>query len=162
MGLDIFGKIMDAVSGGTVKTLAETVKEYFPPSMSEKEKADLAMAVSSAEVEKIKAVAAIANEADREFNSRTKEMEGTATDLKAVPIIGPLMLFLRGCQRPSFGFATIYLDLKVFSGIWKIDSDTQQAIAFLVINILVLGFLFGERAVQNVMPYITQFFGAKK
>jgi hypothetical protein len=38
----------------------------------------------------------------------------------------------------------------------------QQQTALIVINVLVLGFLFGERAVQNLTPMIVQVFGKKK
>jgi len=160
--MDIFSKIMDVFSGGAVGTIVDAVKTYFPPSMTEQEKAALSVALSNAEIEKMKAVALIANDADKEFNSRIKEMEGTATDLKSIPLIGALMLFIRGAQRPIFGYATIFLDFKVFAGEWKLPDGSQQAAAFYIINLLVLGFLFGERAVQNVAPYLTQFFGPKK
>jgi hypothetical protein len=98
---------------------------------------------------------------DKEFNKRISDLEGTASDLKSIPIIGPILLFLRGAQRPFWGFATIYLDYQVFSKGWNLDPGSQAGSAFYVINLLVLGFLFGERAIQNVLPYMTQFKGTK-
>jgi len=86
--------------------------------------------------------------------------EGTASDLKSIPVLGAVMLFLRGSQRPVWGFATILLDYQVFSASWKLD-DPIISNAFWVVNFLVLGFLFGERAVTNIMPFITNMIQAK-
>lgn len=54
------------------------------------------------------------------------------------------------------------MDFMVFSGAWKIDEfvkivgnntiGTNIESAFWMINFLVLGFLFGERAMKNVLP----------
>ena len=41
-----------------------------------------------------------------------------------------------------------------FMGRWQLNP--QQESALWVINFLVLGFLFGERAVQNVAPLIAE------
>ena len=159
--MDVFGKIMSVLSGNLVGTIADTVKAYFPPSMTDQEKASLTMAIAQAESEKTLKAAALANEADKEFNARLRDLEGTAADLKSIPILGSVMLFLRGSQRPIWGFGTLFLDYQVFSKMWELTPGTQQESAFYVINFLVLGFLFGERAVQNVMPYLSQLFGKK-
>jgi hypothetical protein len=53
------------------------------------------------------------------------------------------------------------MDFMVFSGQWPLTGSTTQNAAnsldlqsaFWVINFLVLGFLFGERAMRNVMPF---------
>jgi len=50
----------------------------------------------------------------------------------------------------------MYMDVMWFSGKWSGLTDQQES-ALWVINTLVLGFLFGERAVKNVMPFMTQF-----
>jgi hypothetical protein len=39
------------------------------------------------------------NKADELLTDRMAKLEGTASDLKGVPILGPAMLFLRGSQR---------------------------------------------------------------
>ena len=93
-----------------------------------------------------------AHQAEAEFNGRIKDLEGTAADLKTIPVLGPVILFLRGCQRPAFGFFTLIMDWLVFSGAWTILSGSRLESAFFTVNLLVLGFLFGERAVKNVMP----------
>jgi len=35
-------------------------------------------------------------------------------------------------------------------------------VAFVLINLLVLGFLFGERAVKNLLPLVTSFLSARQ
>ena len=94
-------------------------------------------------------------DAERQVTERISLLEGTATDLRSVPIIGPIMLFMRGIQRPVWGFGTMYVDFNWFSGSWG-DMTQQQESALWVINLLVLGFLFGERAVANLAPIITE------
>lgn len=93
---------------------------------------------------------------DEEFNRRTLAMEGTASDLKSIPFIGSLMLFFRGMQRVVIGYGTIVLDYKVFSGMWVLPDDTLKS-AFWIINFLVLGFLFGERTLKNILPIAIEF-----
>ena len=160
--MDIFSKIADFVTGGTVKAVTDVVMAYLPPDMSPEKKAEIQLAAAAQEAANKLAALTMAHEMDKEFNRRITDLEGTASDLKSLPIVGPILLFFRGAQRPVWGFATIYLDYQVFSNSWSVLPGSQQSAAFYVINILVLGFLFGERAIQNVMPYIIQFFGAKQ
>ncbi|MBA7688214.1 hypothetical protein ES703_96693 [subsurface metagenome] len=160
--MGLFAKIAGFIGGSTVKTIADTVKAYFPPSMSEKEKADLSLKISQVEHAREVQLLTLANEADEVFNRRIRDMEGTAADLKTVPIIGHVIIFARGCQRPAFGIFTLIMDYQVMSGAWELELQSPKGIAFVVINILVLTFLFGERAIKNVMPLILNFFFAKK
>jgi hypothetical protein len=95
-----------------------------------------------------------------ELNKRIAEMEGTASDLLALPFIGRIMLFLRGSQRPTWGFGVLYFDFMIFSEQWQLAEGTQES-AFWIINFLVLGFLFGERAMKNVLPLVTQFLSTR-
>ena len=157
--MNLATKILDFLAGGTVKTIVDTVKDYFPPSMSEQEKSELALKISEAQRTYDLAIMDKVNEADTEFNTRIKEMEGTASDLKTIPIIGAVVIFLRGMQRPIWGFATLYMDFKSFSGGWELTE--KQDVVLLAINILILSFLFGERAVKNVLPLIGAYFGKK-
>jgi hypothetical protein len=170
--MSIFDTILGFVTGGTssvaggvttgiVSTITDVVKSYWPPEMPPEKKAEAELAMVKAMNEKTTALMKDAKDADDAFNKRIVDLEGTASDLKSIPIIGAIMIFLRGCQRPIWGFATIYIDWMWLSNTWKIPDGTQQAAALVIINVLVLGFLFGERAIQNVMPYIIQYFGVK-
>jgi hypothetical protein len=78
-----------------------------------------------------------------------------------MPVFGRIVLFARGAQRPVWGFATLWMDMEWFFGS-NHTFDEQQQTALIVINTLVLGFLFGERAVQNLTPMIVQVFAKKK
>lgn len=95
----------------------------------------------------------------KDTTDRSLQYEGTAVDLKAIPFFGPLMLFLRGGQRIVWGYGTMCLDWMWFSA-WS-ELSKQQESALWVINFLVLGFLFGERAVQNIAPFVVDMIRAK-
>ncbi|GAF99737.1 unnamed protein product, partial [marine sediment metagenome] len=155
----ILTKITDFLGGGTVGAIAGVVKDYFPPSMSDKEKADLSLRITEAENAKDLKTMALVNEAQAEFNRRIVDLEGSAADLKAIPVIGHILILLRGAQRPIWGLFTLYADYQAWSSVWTL-TEKQEAM-LLAVNILVLGFLFGERAVKNVMPFVVQFFGKK-
>jgi len=141
-----------ALSGGLGKQIVNIVKHVLPETMSEEKKAELEQKLLAATHEHETAMLQIAHDADVAFNKRINDMEGTAKDLLRVPVLGQAMLFLRGVQRPAFGFLTLLIDYMVFSGSWTIQADTSVEKAFFAINILVLGFLFGERAIKNVLP----------
>ena len=152
--------LVNVLTGGLADKIVDTVKDYFPPDMTPEQKANLTLAAKNLElqqqIETNKAVA----DAEKAVTDRIAQLEGTAADLKSLPVIGPLMLFLRGAQRPTWGFAVLYMDYNVFSSSWTLANSIQNN-AFWIINFLVLTFLFGERAVMNVMPFITEMFKAK-
>lgn len=152
--MNLFKKIVDMAGGDIFSTIVDTAKDYFPPSMTEGEKSELQLKLSQAAHTQELSLLEATNHMEAEFNDRIKSMEGTASDLKTIPIIGPIIIFLRGLQRPFYGFATLYLNYKVFSGDWTMVTDSKQELAFFAINLLVLGFLFGERALKNVGPII--------
>ncbi len=100
------------------------------------------------------------NEADKLLTERMSAMEGTASDLKAVPVAGPLMLFLRGAQRIVIGYGTAWMDWDWLSGGLHLD-DMQQRLLFTA-SLLVFVVLFGERAVKNVAPLVISLLGQQK
>lgn len=159
--MGLFNKFVDVLSGGLGSKIVDTVQNYFPPNMTDKEKQEFKLKLLEAsrvqELELLK----IAQTADTEFNQRIKDMEGTAADLKQIPVLGSVILFMRGCQRPIFGFFTLIMDYLVFSGAWQIQENSRLESAFFAINLLVLGFLFGERAVKNVLPLFERYFKGK-
>lgn len=156
--MSLFSKIVDFISGGIGEKIVDTVKDYFPPKMSEEEKRNLEAAIRQATREHELKLLEITQQQQEEFNSRIIEMEGTAKDLNQSGWLGRIVIFLRGAQRPLWGYLVLYMDIMVFSGYWKIQDEQLQS-AFWVINLLVLGFLFGERAVRNVMPLLQKKFG---
>lgn len=159
--MGLFEKAADLLGGSTIKTIAETIKAYLPPSMSDAEKSELQLRINEAENKNKTEILKMANEADRLFNDRIIAMEGSAEDLEQVPVIGRVIIMLRGAQRPVWGFLTLYMDLMVFSKKWVIAQGSMESTAFLAINLLVLTFLFGERAVKTILPIVMRYFGLK-
>ena len=152
--MNFLTRVGDFLLGSTAKTIVETIKDYFPPSMTEKEKVELSMKIEQVESEKNLRTMELINEGNREFNNRMKEMEGTAADLKTVPIVGHIIILARGAQRPLWGLATMYIDFQVLSGAWSSAGEARLQLILFVINFLVLTFLFGERAIQNILPFV--------
>ena len=152
-------KLIDFISGGMgseiVKGVASFVKGQFPDKLSEADQLQIQMKVTEIANAQINKAAELASAETAEFNGRIKSMEGTASDLKAIPVLGPVMLFLRGAQRPVWSMATMYFDWVWFNG----SSFTeQQSTALIVINSMVLGFLFGERTLKNLEPLLIKVF----
>ncbi len=160
--MGLFSTIIDKFGGGILKEGFDVVKAYFPPSMTDKEKAEAQMAWEQYAHAKELDIARLANDTEREFNQRIKDLEGTAGDLKGIPIIGTIVIFIRGAQRPAWGLFVLYADYMTFSGAWNLSADAQLRSMLFAVNILVLGFLFGERAVKNVTPFISEFLSVKK
>lgn len=153
--MSIFDKLADLFGGGLVNSVLDTVKAYLPPGMTPQQEGELKLELERMAFEKQKQADAMLADAERQVTERISLLEGTATDLRAVPLVGPLMLFARGIQRPVWGFAVLYADMMWFSGRWGTMSEQQES-SLWVINLLVLGFLFGERAVANLAPIISE------
>lgn len=150
-------KVTDIIGGSLFGEVKDLVTQYFPPDMSETAKAELSLKLAKLEAEKTAAINGNLSDAEKTLNQRIAEQEGTASDLKQLPFIGRIVLFLRGLQRPLWGFFTMYIDF-----IWFTTSPEftkQQQTALITINILVLGFLFGERTIKNLSPLIIKVFG---
>lgn len=159
--MSFFEKLAEIATGGLAKEIFGAVKDYFPPDMPPEKVAQLELAAKNLELQKSREFSEAQANAERALNERIAMYEGSASDLKAVPYIGSLMLLVRGAQRPLWGFATMWIDFQVFNGSWKL-TDPLIANAFWVVNFLVLGFLFGERAVTNIMPFVTNMIQTKK
>jgi hypothetical protein len=159
--MSFFDGLVEIATGGLGKTIVGAIEKYFPPDMTPEQKENIKLVAAQIELQRTLEFNAAQNNAEKVLNERISMYEGSASDLKSIPILGAIMLFLRGSQRPVWGFATIVLDYQVFSATWKLD-DPIISNAFWVVNFLVLGFLFGERAVMNIMPFITNMIQAKQ
>lgn len=165
--MGILSGVLSVLTGGTSDGvtslgtgLVDAIKSYFPPDMTPEQKANIELAAQNFGLQKQIEAAKEINDAEKALDDRIAMYEGSASDLKAIPYLGALMLFLRGAQRPVWGFAALYIDYMVFNGSWKLEGQVIPN-AFWVINFLVLGFLFGERAVTNVMPFVTNMIATK-
>lgn len=155
--MSIFSGIRDFLSGDLFKTIKDTIQDYYPPDLTPQQKAELDIKMAQMLHEKEIKANQILSDSAAQLDKRIAEQEGTASDLKQLPLIGRIVLFLRGMQRPVWGFATLYIDFKWF---FEDHSFTeQQQTALIAINILVLTFLFGERTLKNLEPLIVKVFG---
>ncbi|MEO0973204.1 MAG: hypothetical protein AAFX85_08915 [Pseudomonadota bacterium] len=166
--MSFFGKVVDFVSGGVGSKIVDSVASRFPAKMSEREREEMKLVIAQATREYEMELVRIAQQEQDAFNARIRDLEGTASDLRQAGWPGRVVLFFRGLQRPTWGFAVLILDFMVFSGTWTLPGagNEQGAMdlesAFWVINFLVLGFLFGERAIQNVMPFFNARMGVSQ
>ena len=153
--------ILTAVRGflgdGFVGRALDFINKRWPADMSEEQRQQMELVISQAMHEQQVELLEIAAKQDEEFNKRVRDLEGTASDLKSLPIFGTLVIFLRGTQRPIWGFATLYLNFIWFTT--ETNWTQQQSTAMIIINLIVLGFLFGERTIKNLEPLIIKVFG---
>jgi len=154
--VSFLSKVSNFVSGSLFKEMKEGIMAYFPPDMTPQQKAEAELNVQKFLHEKEIAANKVISDAAAQLDKRIAAQEGTASDLKAIPIIGHVILFLRGLQRPTWGFATLYIDYRWLFGGGEFSE--RQNTAIIVINILVLGFLFGERTIKNLEPLIIKVF----
>ena len=97
------------------------------------------------------------------MNNKDNQIESSEnSDLAGIPYLSTFFFFARGCQRVLWSIFTIILDWNVFSSEWKLQVDTPIESAFFMVNILVLGFLFGELALKNTAPSLIEILKALK
>lgn len=157
--MGMLDKVTDFVGGSLFKEIREGIMAYFPPKMTEQEKLQFEINISRVLAEKQRQADGALAEASQQLDKRIEAQEGTAKDLKTIPVLGHLILFARGAQRPIWGYATLWMDAKWLFGTFAFTD--RQEVAMIVINLLVLGFLFGERTVLNLQPLIMAVFGKK-
>lgn len=153
--MNVLKSLMGLATGGTSAVLEgvwDAVKDALPDSEAKiAARTKLEEVLRAREKDQLDTAVALADS----LNQRIAAYEGTASDLKSVPFIGSLLLLARGAQRPIWGYGVLWLDYKIYSGLWVIKADqVELQTAFYVINFLVLGFLFGERALVNLLPVV--------
>lgn len=146
--------LMGFLKGDFVKDAMDFVNTRWPPSMSEAQKIEMTAVLKDLTHQQAMDLAEVAQADETAFNKRTIQLEGTAADLKTIPVIGALIIFLRGAFRPLFAYGTAYVDWIYFTTDTS-DWPEQQQTLLIAINLLVLVFFFGERAMKNIMPLIT-------
>ena len=159
--MGIFAAIKGFLGDGFGSKIVDFMRDRWPPNMSEEQKAQVELAMMEISHRQEVELLQIANSTQTEFNNRIKDLEGTASDLKSIPFFGSIVLFLRGTQRPIWGFFTLYVDFLWFTTN-TITWSEQQNTAAIIINIIVLTFLFGERTILNLSPLIERVFGGNK
>lgn len=158
--MNLLSKVTDIIGGSLFGEVKELITDYFPPDLNPQQHAEMQQKIATLEHKKSMDINNALADQEKTLNKRIAEQEGTASDLKQLPVIGRIVLFLRGLQRPTWGFFAMYLDYNWFT--ISPDYTEQQQTALIVINILVLGFLFGERTIKNLSPLIIKVFGGSK
>ena len=151
--MSLLEKIGDFLTGGIGDKVYAAIKDYFPPNMSESDKALLQLKIKEVDHQHQMEGLRMQLEAEQAVTERVAQLEGTVSELKTIPFVGAFVIFTRAMQRQVWGYSTLYINFLWFSGQWKFTE--QQESAMWVINLLVLGFLFGERAIQNIAPLIS-------
>lgn len=147
--------------GGLVEKGLDFINKRWPPDMSDEQKAQMDLVIKQMLHEQEIELMGAAQADEEQFNQRTKDLEGTAEDLKEVRFLGPLVIFLRGAFRPLFSYATLYFDWVYFTTDTSAWTDRQETL-LMAINLLVLVFFYGERATRNVLPVIINLFAQRK
>lgn len=157
MAIPLIGGAIKAIggvlSGGFVKDIVKVVDKFVPDKMSQKERADVEMAIMQLNHKKEMEIIQVWNEQEKNFQQFVSKHEGTAADLAQLGILGKILLGLRGLQRPVWGFGILLIDWNVFSGVWTLDEQMLNIVW--IVNLVILSFLFGERAIKNVLPLVT-------
>lgn len=169
MELTVFNEIRKAIFGdkGIAGSVTDFINKRWPPDLSPEAKAAIDQSLREFEAnqrakdqEFQTKMEELTNVAEEQFNQRVKDLEGTTTDLKTIPILGTLIIFIRGALRPAWCVATMYFDFMLLSNKWsvtKLYTDagiTPEGFMVLIINFLILGFIFGERTLRNIVPAI--------
>ena len=162
----MFKRILDFATGGIGGKLTDKLIGLIPDKLDDAERAQLQTATLAATREHQLELVKLAHEGERIFAQRIAEMEGTAADLAEAGWLGRVLMAMRGAQRPVWGFGVLVIDFMVFSGRWDLAGGDVGGVslesAFWLINALVLGFLFGERTLRNVLPLVGSLRGGER
>ena len=154
----MWDKISKLFTGGNViESLNDVAKTWFET--PEKRNAFLMEMQKLEHARAIEAQKLVLQE-QAEFNQKIKDLEGTAKDLISSGWPGRVVLFMRGAQRPAWGWGVLFFDFSYFTGRIMLTADGEKLLY--IINLLVLGFLFGERAVKNVAPLVKDILEKRK
>ena len=158
MSLAFLDKIGNFIGQGFLKEVGEVVDKFVT---TKEDKAEMKRLMSELTHKQEMELYKLSIDAEQEFNQRIKDLEGTAQDLNKSGFFGKVIIFFRGAQRPLWGYFVAFMDLMVFSKQWDVTGNESLESAFWIINFLVLGFLFGERAVKNVAPLVKNMLSKK-
>lgn len=157
------GKIAEQAAGVARAITGESDDDKALRALRESPEAFLQFKAQMAEhaLEMARLEAEAAREAERNTTERAKSLEGTATDLLQAGLLGRAVIFVRGAIRPAVTIGLGYVDVMVFSNRWQLPPDSATDSAFWIVNAVVFGFWFGERALQNAAPVLAQVMGKR-
>jgi hypothetical protein len=132
MAVDPITAVIDLVRTGLNKFVRDKVDEGT---------------LKSIELDFEKHVLTEARTENSDFRSFVISYEGEAKDYKDVRFFGPLILMVRGLIRPIFTLATAWWDWQFFASVAEWSEPKIQVLYS--VNLIVLMFWFGERAIKN-------------
>ena len=154
--MKVIEKILDVFKTSFFAKALDILNKQLPEKISEKDRLKLELKFRELGADFEKTVMEYAYKVSRDSIKRNAIMEGTARDLRGFPVVGRIVLLIRGLQRPIWSFFTLYLDYNVLADNWPLDKQFKL-VAFLTINGIVLSVLFGERAIINIIPFLGKF-----
>ena len=166
----MFEEFNKKISNLSANVIKDQIFKILPSTISEDVKGDMSRKLEEVLEKELVDIKIASVRLENDIEDTIEKLSKTTKDLEKIPFLGSVGMFLRGMQRPVWGFALLYIDLNVLSGTWPIlkkgatdiAMNDTVASAFWFINILILGFLFGERAARNVVPMINKRFGKKE
>jgi len=165
----LVGKGADAIAGNYVamgREMADFIKGRYPEKMSEQEAADVELKMMEISNKYAIHHSQMDNEQQNRLYDFIIKREGTAQEMLQMPILGRIALFLKSLIRPVVTCIVVLIDIKIYSGSWRLeeisvgDPDARFILALLLLflNIIVLSFYFGERTARNIIiPIIDSF-----
>lgn len=152
-------RIGNTLSNGVLENLAERVFALLPKNLTIAEREEIELEIAEATCTYYGKLLTLSAKQDAEYNRRLKGMEGTAKDLLQFGLLGRIVWALRNLQRFSWVVFLFFLNMMIFSGGWQIP-ETEAASAYLnltsafwMINVLILGFLFGEFGMNQFLAW---------
>lgn len=153
----MFGPLDKEIDKFSAEEITSEFAALIPEdAVNEEEKKRIADGVENIVAKKVSDLKAAKTDVQHGVENTIERLAQTTRDLEKIPYFGKAGLFLRGMQRTIWGFSLLYIDLKVLSGSWQVKEGSITESTFWLINLLILGFLFGERAAKNIMPMINR------
>jgi len=150
--MSIFGEIAKLATGGIGGQVLDIIERQFPGKLTPQEQSELSVTLERMEMEREQQANNAIAEAERSLNERVAEYEGTASEIKDMWLVGPLVILMRSLFRPICSYVTLYLNFVYFTSVNDWSPETTNLLV--VIDVIVFGFWFGERAVKNVLPIV--------
>jgi len=132
MAFDPVTAVVDLIKTGLDK--------FVPDKMDEKDKESLKQNMEMFAAKE-------ARDENSQFRDFVLKYEGSAADYAKIPIVGPIMMLIRGLVRPGFTYGTFYFDYLFFTSLTEWPVEKAKLLA--TINLIVLLFWFGEKILVN-------------
>ena len=151
--LKLVGKVFEKIP------ITDIIFNKLPESVDEAERERIRSAIREAEHNREMGILDIFEERDLHFTKRVQGLEGTSGDLQQAGWPCRIVLFFRGVQRPFWGFVVLFMNYNVYVNGSAVPEGLERL--FTAVTLIIVMFLFGERAIKNVFPLFDRYFGRK-